>query len=102
MYRLPFFATGRQLLISLQFASPPGLASGPLIEHTKQPIDSAPSNHPDSALSPTRVPAAHADSLSTLDNSRPARHAHSQKMATPRSLFPETSRPSHPRSLPAK
>src|SRR5204863_9780589 len=101
-YRLPFFATGRSFSVSRQSPSRPGPVSDPSNGHTKPPTGSAPSNHLDSTWHPTRVPSARADSLSTLDNWRPERRAHSQKTATPRSLSPETSPPAHPRSLLAK
>src|SRR5438034_2040427 len=77
-YRLPFSAD-RPFSISRQFPSRTGPVSDPSIAHTKLLTGNALSNRPDSALRPARVPSAHADSLSILDNSRPARHAHPQK-----------------------
>src|SRR5882724_796523 len=101
-YRLLFFATALKPSISRQFASLPEPVSDPLIEHTKRPIDSAPSNHPDSALLPARAPSARADSPSASNSSHQERRARSQKTAILVSLFPATRPPARPHSLPAR
>src|SRR5437588_5867074 len=102
MYRLPSFVTARRLSAFPQFPSLSARVSHPSVEHIKRLTDSGPSNHPDSALLPARVPCAPADNLSALGNLRPNQHARSQKTATTEWPSPRMPPPERRHSLPVR